>query len=280
MSFLCRHCHLSTFEHSLLLPDQPWCAKVQRSDLSLNPEIQSERCPIIIPLLPPYHVHKPWCKGEPWNKWAVAAVIASPPVHAFMCTVRMRRPWWGCAVLIFAVIFGRCRFRGFHPAACSLCSSCSQIDQVAVTCNESLALSIMSALLDKSLHFLHICTIATNRQWGRENKSKREGGEKKKESLRLLTSASSLEQPSRQTARVPLAFLLAHWERSGLFTGLTTITLLYQSLLYAACDRWREEKWPLGFLRKSGRMWILKTESKREGSKHSVSSAGTEVQMS
>lgn len=135
------------------------------------------------------------------------------------------------------------------PTRClqeSLCSSCAQIDQVAVTCNESLALSIMSALLDKSLHFQRICPITSNS--ARENKSKGWG---ERESPRLLTSTSFLEQPGHQTACVRLAFLLAHWERSGLFTGPTTITLLYQSLLYAVCDQWQEEKWPLGFLHES-----------------------------
>lgn len=129
----------------------------------------------------------------------------------------------------------------------SLCSSCAQIDQVAVTCNESLALSIMSALLDKSLHFQRICPIASNKR-GRTKARGRGGGG---ESPRLLTSASSLEQPGHQTACVRLAFLLVHWEWSGLFTGPTTITLLYQSLLYAVCDQWQEEKWPLGFLHES-----------------------------
>lgn len=100
------------------------------------------------------------------------------------------------------------------PSHClqeSLCSARSQIDQVAVTCNESLALSVMSALLDKSLRFLRICPIASNRRWrGRTKARGRGGGKKKKESLRLLTSTSSLEQPRRETAYVPLAFLLAH----------------------------------------------------------------------
>lgn len=79
------------------------------------------------------------------------------------------------------------------PSRClqqSLCSSCAQIDQVAVTCNESLALSIMSALLDKSLHFQRICPIASNT--ARENKSKREGGKKALTFSHLLAFWSSL----------------------------------------------------------------------------------------
>lgn len=102
----------------------------------------------------------------------------------------------------------------------------------------------MSVLLDKSLHFQRICPITSNTV--RENKSGGGG-----ESPRLLTSASFLEQPGHQTACVRLAFLLAHWERSGLFTGPTTTTLLYQSVLYAVCDQWQEEKWPLGLLHES-----------------------------
>lgn len=94
-----------------------------------------------------------------------------------MRTVHVCRPQSGCAMVsIFTVIF--CEVLGERfPSRClqeSLCGSCAQMDQVAVTCNESLALRIMSAPLDKSLHFQRIGPIASN--MARENKSKGGGG--------------------------------------------------------------------------------------------------------
>lgn len=98
--------------------------------------------------------------------------------HAFTCTVLVRGPPppnggggvdWGVGYVCGAPAE---RFRCVQE---SLCSRCAQIDQVVVTCNESLALSIMSALLDKSFHFQPICPIASNT--ARENKRKMEGEE-------------------------------------------------------------------------------------------------------
>lgn len=135
--------------------------------------------------------------------------------HAFTCTVLVRGPpppprrWRGGGGYVCEAPAER-----FCCVQENLCSRCTQTDQVVVTCNESLALSIMSALLDKSFHFQPICPIASNT--ARENKRKMEGEEAgwggggAPPPPRLLTSASFLEQPRRQTACVPLAFLLAH----------------------------------------------------------------------
>lgn len=107
--------------------------------------------------------------GYKTNELSVA-LIAPPRVRAFATTGTRGR------VLMFTVMLVRRRWRRFPlplPAGESLCSGCAQIDQVAVTCNESLALSIMSALLDKSSHFQRIGPIASNT--ARENKSKSGG---------------------------------------------------------------------------------------------------------
>ena len=48
----------------------------------------------------------------------------------------------------------------------------AQIDPVAVTCNESPALNIMSALLDKPLYFHRICPITPNTEGGIQSKKK------------------------------------------------------------------------------------------------------------
>lgn len=78
------------------------------------------------------------------------------------------------------------------PSCClqqRLCCSCAQTDRASVTCNESLALSIMSALLDKSLHFQRICPITSNT--AREKGSKR--AEKAFAFSHLLAFWSSLD---------------------------------------------------------------------------------------
>lgn len=131
-------------------------------------------------------------------------------------------------VLIFTVMSARLQGgAGFHPPppptpslpACrgSLCSRCAQIDQVAVTWNESPALSIMSARLDKSLHSQRICPHrlkhgqGEQKQGGGGGEGWRKGGGRKK-ALASLTSASFLRQPGHQTTCIRLAFLLARWE--------------------------------------------------------------------
>lgn len=84
------------------------------------------------------------------------------------------------AMLIFSLIFVSQRLCCLLFISCSLqesllCSSCAQIDPVAVTCNESLALSITSVQLDKTLYFQHISPITSNTEKKRKRKKKRKG---------------------------------------------------------------------------------------------------------
>lgn len=82
------------------------------------------------------------------------------------------------AMLIFSLIFVSQRLCCLLFISCSLqesllCSSCAQIDPVAVTCNESLALSITSVQLDKTLYFRHISPITSNTEKKRKRKKKK-----------------------------------------------------------------------------------------------------------
>lgn len=163
------------------------------------------RCPTTSTTLPLHYRYKPQCKGShKTNELLLADSIALTTCIQKPCLCAATPIQRLCRMLMFSVIFVSRRRR------CSLLPV-EGLSAAAVTCNESPALSIMSAQLDKNLlPSAYLSHHLKHSEGGKKRKR-----EKRKEKASSLLSASAQPQP-RQTIPSPpppaLAFLLARRE--------------------------------------------------------------------